>query len=71
VWGVTIEAVKIVPNAPTNVTLAANTSDPLIAVARMGMINRDIAEDNLGRAYTADELAAFVAAGSQFSITTT
>lgn len=71
VWGVTIEAVKIVAANPTNVSLAADTSDPLVAVARKGMINRDIAEDNLGRAYTAAELAGFVAAGSQFSLTTT
>lgn len=71
VHGVTIEAVRIVSANPTNGTLAADTSDPLIAVARNGLINRDIAEDNLGRAYTAAELAGFVAAGSNFSLTTT
>lgn len=71
VWGVTIEAVRIVDPSPTNATLAANTSDPLVAVARIAMVNRDIAEDNLGRAYTVAELAGFDAAGSKISITTT
>ena len=71
VYGVTIEAVRIVDRNPTNVSLAADTSDPLIAVATIGMVNRDIAEDNLGRAYTAAEIAGFDAAGSKLVLTTT
>lgn len=71
VYGVTAEAIKIVDAGPTNTTLLADTSDPLIAVATAGLINRDIAEDNLGRAYTAAELAGFVAAGSRIGLTTT
>jgi len=71
VHGVTVEAVKIVAANPTNVTLAADTSDPLVAVANIGIVNRDIAEDNLGRAYTGAEVAGFAAAGSKLVLTTT
>jgi hypothetical protein len=35
------------------------------------MVNRDIAEDNLGRAYTADEIAGFALAGSTCQLTRT
>lgn len=72
-YGIVAEAIKL-PLAtipPTNVSLAADTTDPLIAVCTSGLINRDVAEDNLGRAYTADELDGIVTAGSQFNITTT
>lgn len=68
VHGVTIEAVKIATN---NSGLASDTSDPLVAVCTHGLINRDIVEDNLGRALTADELAAFNAAGSHIKVTST
>lgn len=71
VKGVVIEATKLVAANPTNATLGADTSDPFIAVATSGVLNRDIIEDNLGRALHADELAALVAAGSNFTITTT
>jgi hypothetical protein len=67
-YGVTIEATKI---ATTNTGLASDTSDPLIAVARVALINRDISEDNLGRAYSANELAAIRHATSRLAITTT
>lgn len=73
VYGVVQEAIKlplsVIP--PTNGSLAADTSDPLIALPTSGLVNRDVAEDNLGRAYTANELAGFIAAGSNFSLTTT
>lgn len=46
-------------------------TDIQVAVARSGLINRDIVEDNLGRALSASELAAFVAAGSHLSLTRT
>lgn len=71
IYGVTIEAVKlplaVIP--ATNTTVASETGDCLVAIAVEGVINRDCAEDNLGRAYTAAELAAF--ATSRFTLTTT
>jgi hypothetical protein len=72
VWGVTIEAIKL-PHAtipPTNASLAADTGTAQVAVG-FGLVNRDIAEDNLGRAYTANEIAAFDLAGSNCRITRT
>lgn len=71
VYGVTIEAVKIVPNAPTNTSLGLVTVDPLVAVATIGLVNRDIVEDNLGRALTAFEIAGFDLAGSKLALTST
>lgn len=71
VYGVTIEPVKIVAVNPTDTSLGLDTSDPLIAVAVIGTVNRDIAEDNLGRAYTAAEIAGFALAGSTMKLTTT
>ena len=72
VWGVTIEPIRLnhatVP--PTNVSLAADTGTQEVAVG-FGLVNRDIAEDNLGRAYTADEIAGFDLAGSNCSLTRT
>lgn len=71
VYGVTIEAQKIVPDNPTNTTLAAVTADPIIAVNTVGHVNRDVIEDNLGRALTADEIAGFDAAGSKIALSAT
>lgn len=71
VYGVTFEAQKIVPDNPTNTTLAAVTADPIITVNTIGHINRDVAEDNLGRAYTANEIAGFDAAGSKIALSAT
>jgi hypothetical protein len=69
---VVIEATKLNIVTPvTATTLAAETGDHFVAVATHGVINRDISEDNLGRAYTANELASIVLAGSNLSITTT
>lgn len=66
------EATKLNVTTPaTNATLAAETGDHLIAVATHGLVNRDIAEDNMGRAYTANELTSFVTAGTHLAITTT
>lgn len=56
VYGVTFEAIKV---ANGNTALAGDVSDPLVVVATHALVNRDIAEDNLGRAYTAAELAGF------------
>lgn len=68
VWGVTIEALKIT-TGNTDTILDAET-DCFVAVG-FGLVNRDIAEDNLGRAYTADEIAGFDLAGSNCRITRT
>lgn len=56
---------------PTNVSLAADTRTVPLGMGTRGDVNRDIAEDNMGRAYTANELAAFDAAGSHISLTRT
>lgn len=71
VYGVTFEAQKIVPNNPTNVTLAAVTADPIITVNTIGHANRDVIEDNLGRALSADEIAGFDRAGSKIALSAT
>lgn len=67
VYGVTIEATRI---AEDNTDLA-NAPDVFVAVATIAQVNRDIVEDNLGRALTAAEIAGFDAAGSKLSLTTT
>ena len=54
-----------------NTTLAGVTDDVEVAVALYVLMNRDILEDSLGRALTADELAAVDAAGSHVAITPT
>lgn len=56
---------------PTDVSLAADTGTVPIGMTVGGIVNRDIVEDNLGRAMTANELAGLVAAGSQFTLTNT
>lgn len=66
VYLVTTEPIQI---AEDNSALAGDTSDPLIGGRMSGTINRDIAEDNLGRAYSANELAALALGG--FKVTTT
>jgi len=72
VYGMTFEAVKIVTPAQAGSTaaLAAVTSDPLVAVCTHGLVNRDIGEDNLGRAYTAAEIAG-MGAGNALKLTST
>lgn len=72
VWGVTIEPIKT-PHAtipPTNTSLGADTGTFPVAVG-FGLVNRDIIEDNLGRALTADEIAGFDLAGSNCRLTRT
>lgn len=56
---------------PTNTSLGNDTSTIPLGMATIGEVNRDIAEDVLGRAYTANELAAFNAAGSMIHLTNT
>lgn len=67
-FGVVSEATKI---ADGNTGLASITSDPFVVVYCQGMCNRDIMEDNLGRALTADEIAAFDGEFSHIVLTLT
>lgn len=71
-YGITFEAVKVMTpaQAATNDTIAAVTLDPLVAVETHGLVNRDIGEDNLGRAYSAAEIAG-MAAGDNLMLTST
>jgi hypothetical protein len=65
VFGVVIEAVKL-PLAvlpATTSSLGSETGDCFVAVATIGQVNRDIIEDNLGRALTSDEVTGFGLAG--------
>lgn len=68
VWGVVIEATKITTGNTDTILDAA--TDCFVTVG-FGLVNRDIAEDNLGRALTADEIAGFDLAGSNCRITRT
>lgn len=69
VHGCNIEAVKIAADN-ADATLAA-AADVDVGVALVCVVNRDILEDCLGRALTADEIAGFSAAGSTCKLTLT
>jgi len=56
---------------PTNVSLAADTKTYPLGMGTGGEVNRDVAEDNMGRAYNSNELAAFNAPGSMIHLTNT
>jgi hypothetical protein len=56
---------------PTNTSLGNDTKTYPLGMAIRADCNRDAIEDYLGRALTANELAAFEAAGSHFTITNT
>lgn len=68
-YGAIVEAVKVAADNQA-ATLAAAQDIP-VAVAVGCLINRDIIEDSLGRALSANELAAIDAAGSHVAITNT
>lgn len=69
---VVTEPTKLNVTVPaTTTTLGNETGDHLIGVAGSGLVNRDIVEDNLGRALTANELSSFTTAGTHLAITTT
>jgi hypothetical protein len=70
VYGVTIESIKVAASNSSADIAAATTAIP-VAVGTIGTVNRDIAEDNLGRAYTAAEIAGFGLAGSTLKLTRT
>jgi hypothetical protein len=71
IYAVNPEPQKIIDYVPTDALLAADTATIPVGMGTIGEINRDVAEDNLGRAYTANELAAFNAAGSMIHVTNT
>lgn len=56
---------------PTDVSLAADTKTYPLGMGTIGMVNRDIIEDNLGRALTANEISAFAAAPCKIILTLT
>ena len=56
---------------PTNASLAADTKTFPLGMATMGTVNRDIIEDNLGRALTANELTAFATSPCMIHLTLT
>lgn len=55
VFGVTVDYVKVADDNASATIAALGTVD--IAVATIGQVNQDVAEDILGRAYTAPEIA--------------
>jgi len=69
IHGFTREAIKL-PGRTNNAGLGADVTDPLVAVMTFAQLNRDIAEGNLGRAFTPNELAAMKLA-ARFPISTT
>jgi hypothetical protein len=71
IYAVNPEPIRVVEYVPTNVLLAADTDTIPVGMGTIGEVNRDVAEDNMGRAYTANELAAFNAAGSMIHLTNT
>jgi hypothetical protein len=68
VYGVTIEAIKV---ATDGLAATLDAATDCFVTLGFGLVNRDVAEDNLGRAYTADEIAGFDLAGSNCRITRT
>jgi len=69
VFGITIEAIKVAAsNSAGDIAAVTATTDPFVAVATHGLVNRDIGEDVLDRAYTAAEIAGFATAGSHLTL---
>jgi len=71
VYAVNPEPIKIINYVPTDALLTADTATIPVGMGTIGEVNRDVIEDNLGRAITANELAAFNAAGSMIHVTNT
>lgn len=63
--GILQESIKIHTD---NTSLAGVTNDPFIGIAFTGAVNRDIIEDNLGRALTANEIAGLNGVGSNITL---
>jgi len=66
IYGVVIEAIKVAEGNAAGDIAAGVDQD--VALALIGVVNRDIVEDNLGRVLSADEIAAFAAAGSSMRL---
>ena len=56
---------------PTDASLLADTKTFPLGMGTMGTVNRDVIEDNLGRALTANELTAFATAPCKINLTLT
>lgn len=56
---------------PTNTSLGNDTKTFPLGMGTMGTVNRDVIEDNLGRALTANELTAFATAPCKINLTLT
>src|SRR5688572_7940821 len=56
---------------PTNGTLSGDTRTYPLGMGTMGTVNRDIIEDNLGRALTGNEITAFATAPCKINLTLT
>lgn len=67
VFGVSVEEIKVAADNAAATIAALGTVE--VAVATIGMVNRELAEDILGRAYTAAEIAGFDLAGSKLVLT--
>lgn len=67
VFGVVIEPIKVA-NGNAAGDLSAADATFQIALGIEGVVNRNLAEANLGRVYTADEIAGFALAGSQIKL---
>jgi sugar/nucleoside kinase (ribokinase family) len=61
IFGVVPEPIKVA-NSNSAGDLAAASAAFQLAIGTIGQVNRAIIEDNLGRALSADELSAFLAA---------
>lgn len=65
-YGIVIAPVKVAKsNAAADLTAAGIQR---VAVARFGLVNGDIVEDNLGAVLTANELAGFERAGTHLAL---
>lgn len=65
-YGATVEATKVADGNTAPLLAAAGVVR--VAVARIGLLNGDIIEDNLGRVLTANELAGFERAGTHLAL---
>lgn len=72
VYGVNPEPIKIITYVPTDALLAADTGTIPVGCGVSGVLNRDIIEDNLARAMTANEVTALLpSSGARFTLTNT
>lgn len=63
-YGVVVEPIRVaLSNSGTDLTAAGTTVQ--VTLLTIGQVNRKIGEDNMGRVYTANELAGFERAGSK------